>query len=198
MPAVFGLTGCASGNSFDLAFTPSSSTQTATPGPSPAPFKVGVTLTKEEALQLRQDMPSNGDYAYAMPDGTWVATNTQQPLPEAVQAIETAKVIKATPKPASTSMSDGTIAFKAAVSAAGASQYATGKLTIVVSQQITSNKSGPGNHLVWAAAGGSIPDAVGKGNEAGGWESADSALRSIQSIVNALPDAGSYEIIVVR
>ena len=49
--------------------------KTATPTPTPTAVPLGGVLTKDAALTLRQDMAANGDFAYAMPDGTWVKTN---------------------------------------------------------------------------------------------------------------------------
>ena len=133
--------------------------KTATPTPTPTAVPLGGVLTKDAALTLRQDMAANGDFAYAMPDGTWVKTNRFQPLPAAVVAIQQAKV-DAMVKPSGSSMHDSTNGLSAAAAFTGQYAYATGKRLAYISQQLQAAASGPSNVMTWTVIG---PGLSGKG-----------------------------------
>ena len=145
---------------------PAAVEKTATPTPTPTPTAVplGGVLTKDAALTLRQDMPDNGAYAYAMPDGTWVATNRFQLLPAAVVAIQQAKV-DAMVKPSGPSMRDATNGLAAAGAFAGQYSYATGKRLAYISQQLQAAPSGPSNVMTWTVIGSGL-SAKGQPSEA--------------------------------
>ena len=152
------LSGCAPTSGFGLG---ANGTTTAKPTASATPTAVplGGVLTKDAALTLRQDMPDNGAYAYAMPDGTWVATNRFQPLPGAVVAIQQAKV-DAMVKPSGSSMHDSTNGLSAAAAFTGQYAYATGKRLAYISQQLQASASGSSNVMTWTVIG---PGLSGKG-----------------------------------
>ena len=159
------LTGCAPTSGFDLG---AKGTTTAKPTASATPTVVplGGVLTKDAALTLRQDMPENGAYAYAMPDGTWVATNRFQPLPAAVVAIQQVKMA-AVVKPSGSSTSDSRDGFTAARSFTGQYSYGTGRQVAYISQQLQANinPDGPSNVMTWTVIGAGL-SAKGQPSEA--------------------------------
>ena len=173
---------------------------TATKAPTPAPtvVPVGGVLDEETALELRREMPDSGDYAYRLPDGRWIKINTVQPLPADVVATEQQKVSMSLPSTGTTIEAAVTRA-KGTTSAAGSSQFATGKLTLVISLQAQGNGDGSGNRLVYKVLGAVQPGSeLARANEAGGWSDPDEALTAVQAIVSQSPDAAKYQIILVR
>ena len=157
------LSGCAPTSGFDLG---AKGTTTAKPTTSATPTVVplGGVLTKDAALTLRQDMPENGAYAYAMPDGTWVATNRFQPLPAAVVAIQQVKMA-AVVKPSGLSTSDSRDGFTAARSFTGQYSYGTGRQVAYISQQLQANMSTLTNTPTWTVIGAGL-SAKGQPSEA--------------------------------
>ena len=157
--AVTVLSGCAPTGGFD----PGAIGKTAKPSVSatstPTAVPLGGVLTKDAALTLRQDMAANGDFAYAMPDGTWVKTNRFQLLPAAVVAIQQAKVDTMV-KPSGSSMHDSTNGLSAAAAFTGQYAYATGKRLAYISQQLQASASGSSNVMTWTVIG---PGLSGKG-----------------------------------
>jgi hypothetical protein len=148
------LTGCgATGGtnaSANVLGVGSSHTKTAPPSATPTAIAtsaaIGSTLTKSQALNLRDNMPDNGDYAYQLKDGTWIATNIHQPLPAAAQSELNAQ--------AATIPSDNVSGTAAMNSLQGSAQYSTGKSVAVVARIVAWN--GSSNALTWAVIGAGV------------------------------------------
>ncbi|MFF2053686.1 hypothetical protein ACFVU2_18935 [Leifsonia sp. NPDC058194] len=183
-------------NSFKIQAAPAAAAvvKTATPTPTPTVVPVGGILDEETALGLRQDMPANGDYAYKLPDGRWIKTNRLQPLPDAVVAAEEAKVNAAPHAQAGVVANEFSAAVRAAYSLADASQFATGKTTVVVTQIPFVADGGSTSVIRWGVVGHQAPPSIA--GSKGGWDSAAEATAAAQAAISALPDAASYAIIV--
>ncbi|WP_285117329.1 hypothetical protein [Leifsonia sp. fls2-241-R2A-40a] len=168
-------------------------THTATSTPTVVP--VGGVLDEETALELRREMPDNGDFAYKTPDGRWIKTNRHQPMPAEVMAAEQAQLDQLA-VPAGTAAADGLAGAKAATAAAGASSYRTGRHVLLISK-IPVATSYSTNGLKWVIMGGlekSLPAGVG-GN---GWDDEATAVAKAQELIAAQPDAGDWDIVVAQ
>ena len=163
--------------------------KTAAPTPTVAAVPLGGVLTKDAALTLRQDMPENGAYAYAMPDGTWVATNRFQLLPAAVVAIQQAKMA-AVVKPSGSSTSDSRDGFTAARSFTGQYSYATGRQVAYISQQLQANinPDRPSNVMTWTV--------IGPGLSAKGQPSEAAAQKFAAQQIAAQSNPANWDILV--
>jgi hypothetical protein len=143
-----GLAACApagSGKAVESLGLGSGSSATPHASATPTPFVIGSTLTKSDALKLRVNIPSDGDYAYHLKDGTWVAINIHQPLPPTVQSELNAQAagIPTNNTAANTAGSD------AATSLRGLAAYATGKSVVVVARMETVYQNS--NAMAWVA-----------------------------------------------
>lgn len=205
--AALGLSGCvASGSTTGSThFDPWGSTQATSSKPTKTPAAsqevsaesapVGAVISKAQAHTLRDisDPPANGDYAYAMPDGTWVKTNLNQPLPAAVEQAEQAKVDSTVVLPADLTGASYGAAGRSAQAAAASSTYSTGKLTIVLAQELYAIGDMSGNHLTWQAFGAVNP-VITSANRQGGWSSGGAAKAAVQALLAGDPQAAQYEI----
>lgn len=169
-------------------------TPSSTPIPTPTVVPIGGVLDEETALELRREMPENGDFAYKMPDGRWIKTNRHQPMPAEVMAAEQTKA-DAVPLPAGTSLDDVKKVRQNATSARGAYNYATGRNVVLVLQGLQG--AGGGNVVMWQMdANNNLLYQLGKGEN--GWATPEEVVARAQALIATMPDAGDWDIVVAH
>lgn len=195
--AVVGLTGCASGTldllTFDHQAAATTPRATSTSAPNVADLPLGAPISKQEAHKLRDvsNPPVNGDYAYQMPDGSWVKTNLHQPLPAVVVAAEQQQA-NAVPLPTGTDAQDAIAVWSAAKSFAGAFGYATGKYPVFIYHGLQG--AGPrGNVPCWQMNGDITSQLPTGGNV---WPTADAAVAAADAMIAKQPNPADYAVIV--
>ncbi|WIB65486.1 hypothetical protein [Curtobacterium sp. MCBD17_040] len=91
------LTGCATtASQLSTGFKPVTPTPTVSAAPqvtvaTVASLPIGAPLPATVAVAIRKNPPANGDYAYQLPDKSWIKISTKQPLPANVIADQQGK-----------------------------------------------------------------------------------------------------------
>ncbi|MFJ3393658.1 hypothetical protein [Leifsonia aquatica] len=167
---------------------------TATSTPTPTAVAIGGVLDEETALELRREMPDNGDFAYKLPDGRWIRTNRHQPLPAEVTAAEQTKA-DAVPLPTGGSLEDVKKVRQNATNARGAYNYATGRNVVLVLQGLQGSHGA--NRVMWQMdANNNLLYQLHQGEN--GWATADEVVARAQQLIATMPDAGDWDIIVAH
>jgi len=157
---------------------------------------VGAVLPKAEALALRDEIPDDGAYAYQLADGTWIRTDTRQPLsawPQAVQDDVQQKA-DALPKPTAPTSNNQAItdAFKNGGNTRSRISYSTGRNTVYIVEGYNGSVDGVGQFPAarcWLVLGISF-------NGTNGFSSQARAEAVARSAVSAQSDPASYDIVV--
>ena len=161
--------------------------QTTASAPSPTAVPIGGILEKETALNLRREMSINGDFAYMMPDSTWVKTNRFQPLPAPVVADQQAKALDI-PTEIGKDAAAGLAGQASATKYAGNFTFSTGKSLAFIVRIPQAAQGGATNALRWVIRG------TYKTNDE--FPSAVAAQQSAAAVIAARPDPLAWEIIV--